>query len=117
MQEYFYTLAAYLTSLLRGAEVYTCAFRGEDSDFVRFNRRAIRQAGTITPRSPSLDLIAGEWHAARDMALSGDLESDQARMADLVHGLREKLPYPPYLPPSTTASTLTGTSTPGATKR
>ena len=38
MQEYFYTLADAITTLLKGDEVYTCTFHGEDSDFVRFNR-------------------------------------------------------------------------------
>ena len=92
MQEYFYTLADGLTGMLRGSEVYTCAFSGEDSDFVRFNRSAVRQPGTIAQRSLYLDLIDGRRHAAGDIALSGDLESDQARLTDLVHGLREKLP-------------------------
>ena len=47
MQDYFYTLADSITALLQGDEVYTCTFRGEDSDFVRFNRSAIRQPGTV----------------------------------------------------------------------
>ena len=44
MQEYFSTLADAITTLLKGDEVYTCTFRGEDSDFVRFNQSAVRQA-------------------------------------------------------------------------
>ena len=64
MQEYFYTLADGLTGMLRGSEVYTCAFSGEDSDFVRFNRSAVRQVivvGDAPPhdedREPLFDLI------------------------------------------------------------
>ncbi len=98
MQDYFYTLADTLSSLLRGQEVYTCAFHGEDSDFVRFNRSAVRQPGSITQRVLSLDLIDGQRHAAGDIALSGDAEIDQARLADLVKGLREKLPHLPEDP-------------------
>ena len=48
MQDYFYTLADAITALLKGDEVYTCTFRGEDSDFVRFNCSAVRQAGTAS---------------------------------------------------------------------
>ena len=59
MQDYFYTLADTLTSLLRGREVYTAMFHGEASDFVRFNRSAIRQPGTITQHTLRLDLIDG----------------------------------------------------------
>jgi predicted Zn-dependent protease len=98
MQEYFYTLADTLTTLLQGQEVYTCVFRGEDSDFVRFNRSAIRQPGTVSQRFLSLDLITGRRHAAGDMALAGDLDIDRARLTDLLRGLREKLPYVPEDP-------------------
>ena len=56
MQDYFYTLADTLTALLHSQEMYTCAFRGEESDFVRFNRSAVRQPGTVTQRFLNLDL-------------------------------------------------------------
>jgi predicted Zn-dependent protease len=98
MQEYFYTLAETLTTLFRGQEVYTCAFRGEDSDFVRFNRSAVRQPGTVMQRTLSLDLINGQRHAAGDLALSGDPEVDADRLITLVQGLREKLPHLPEDP-------------------
>ena len=84
MQEYFATLADAITTLLKGDEVYTCTFRGEDSDFVRFNQSAVRQAGTVTQRFLNLDLIRGQRHAAADVALSGDLEEDQARLIQVV---------------------------------
>ena len=58
MQDYFYTLADTISTLLRGQEIFTCAFHGEDSDFVRFNRSAVRQPGTVTQRVLRLDLIA-----------------------------------------------------------
>jgi predicted Zn-dependent protease len=93
MQEYFYQLADSLTSLLRGDEIYTCTFSAEDSDFVRFNRSAIRQAGTVTQRFLTLDLISGLRHAPGTVSLSGDFAFDRDRVANLVAGLREKLPY------------------------
>ena len=98
MQDYFYTLADTLTSLLRGREVYTCMFHGEASDFVRFNRSAIRQPGTITQHTLRLDLIDGRRHTASHLALSGDLEIDRARLTSLVEGLRDKLPHLPEDP-------------------
>ena len=98
MQEYFATLADAITTLLRGDEVYTCTFRGEDSDFVRFNQSAVRQAGTVTQRFLNLDLIRGQRHAAADVALSGDLEEDQARLIQVVAELREQIPYLPEDP-------------------
>jgi predicted Zn-dependent protease len=91
MQEYFYTLAETIMSLLRGSEVYTCTFHGEEADFIRFNRSTIRQPGTITQRSLHLDLIDGRRHTAGSLALSDDLAIDRARMRTLIAGLRDKL--------------------------
>jgi predicted Zn-dependent protease len=70
-------------------------FHGEESDFVRFNRSAIRQPGTVIQRALSLDLIDGKRHAASHVGLAGDLDIDTARVATLVAGLRDKLQYLP----------------------
>ncbi len=98
MQDYFYGLADHLTSLLQGEEIYTCFFSGEDSDFVRFNRSAVRQAGTVSQRFLTIDLICGLRHAPGTVTLSGDLVLDRRRVADLIAGLREKLRHLPSDP-------------------
>jgi predicted Zn-dependent protease len=95
MQDYFYQLADQLTSLLQGDEVYTCTFTAEDSDFVRFNHSAIRQAGAVTQRYLDVDLISGMHHASGDISLSGDLQVDGTRVAELLAGLRDKLTHLP----------------------
>jgi predicted Zn-dependent protease len=106
MQEYFYALADAITASLQGDEFYTCTFQAEDSDFVRFNRSAIRQAGTVVQRFLTLDLIHGRRHAAAEVALSGDFEDDRARVCQLLPGLREKLPYLPEDPHLLYATTV-----------
>lgn len=98
MQEYFFQLADSLTPLLRGGEVYTCTFDAEDSDFVRFNRGAVRQAGTVAQRFLSLTLIDGMRHTSGTVSLSGDLETDRPRAILLLGELREQLPYLPEDP-------------------
>src|SRR5919201_879802 len=98
MQDYFYALADTITALLQGDEIYTCTFRGEDSDFVRFNRSAVRQAGTVAQRFLSVDLIRGQRHAAADVALAGNLEEDRAHVAQVIEELRGQLPYLPEDP-------------------
>ena len=98
MQEYFYQLADYFTSLLQQEEIYTCSFSAEDSDFVRFNRSAVRQAGTVSQRYLAFDLIRGLRHTGGTVALSGDFALDCDRSAHLIAGLREKLPYLPEDP-------------------
>ncbi len=95
MQDYFYTLADSITALLQGDEYYTCTFRGEDSDFVRFNLSAIRQPGTVVQRFLALDLIRGQRHATAEAALAGDLDEDRAHLGQVIAELREQLPYLP----------------------
>jgi predicted Zn-dependent protease len=106
MQEYFYALADAITASLHGDEFYTCTFHAEDSDFVRFNRSAIRQAGTVVQRFLTLDLIHGRRHAAAEVALSGDVESDRARISQMLTELREQLPYLPEDPHLLYATTV-----------
>lgn len=100
MQTYFNELSDRITSFLKGEEVMTCSFSGEDSDFVRFNKSEVRQAGSVSQRDLSLDLIEGQKHCAGGVGLSGDLELDTARVERLVKDLRDKrqfLPEDPYL--------------------
>lgn len=98
MQDYFHALADTITAHLQGQEIYTCTFRGEDSDFVRFNRSAVRQAGTVRQRTLSLDLIEGQRHAAGNVALSGDRQQDDGHVIRLLERLREQLPLLPEDP-------------------
>ena len=98
MQEYFHDLVDYVDSCLRSPEIYTCTFRAEDSDFVRFNHGAVRQAGTVRQRILSLDLINGRRHAGGSITLAGDLPQDQAHLSRLLEELRQQLPFLPEDP-------------------
>ena len=98
MQEYFFHIADHLSSLLHADEIYTCSFSAEDSDFVRFNRSAVRQAGTVSQRYLELDLIKGRRHSEGTVSLSGDADVDRTRVAQLLAASREKLPYLPEDP-------------------
>ena len=109
MQDYFYALADAITTSLHADEFYTCTFHAEDSDFVRFNRSAIRQAGTVVQRFLALDLIHDRRHAAAEIALSGDFDSDRARIGELLTELREQLPYLPEDPHLLYATTVHST--------
>jgi predicted Zn-dependent protease len=106
MQEYFYALADRMTASLHEDEFYTCTFRAEESDFVRFNHSAIRQAGTVVQRFLALDLIYGRRHAAAEVALCGDVESDHGRVAQVLLELRQMLPYLPEDPHLLYATTV-----------
>jgi predicted Zn-dependent protease len=106
MQEYFYALADAITGSLHADEFYTCTFHAEDSDFVRFNRSAIRQAGTVVQRFLTLDLSRGRRHAAAEIGLAGDLDSDRTRMSQMLADLREKLSHLPEDPHLLYATTV-----------
>lgn len=100
MQTYFYTLADAIKTHLVGNEVFLCYFEGEQSDFVRFNRAKIRQAGTVEQNYIQLELIDGKRHAIGKLALSGELVIDSNRTKQLLMDLRSKLPFlsdDPYL--------------------
>jgi predicted Zn-dependent protease len=100
MQDYFAWVASKLQDLLHGEEVYLCNFSAEESDFIRFNRSAVRQAGSVAQRFLEVDLIEGRHHAAGSLSLAGEPSADLARLADLVTRLRETrtcVPEDPYL--------------------
>jgi predicted Zn-dependent protease len=100
MQEYFSWVASTLQDHLRGEEIYLCNFTAEESDFIRFNRSAVRQAGNVVQRFLAIDLIEGRRHAAGTLALAGDPATDLPRLTDLVTTLRETracVPEDPYL--------------------
>ncbi|RPI60040.1 MAG: TldE/PmbA family protein [Planctomycetaceae bacterium] len=91
MQEYFYEMADYVTSKLTGEEVFLAEYSSEDSDFVRFNRSQVRQAGHVTQRYMSLDLIQGRRHTKETIALSGETELDTRRIDATLSSLRQHL--------------------------
>jgi predicted Zn-dependent protease len=100
MEALFRQLATQIFSLLEGDEVLLLSFDGEDSDFVRFNHNAIRQAGHVRQQHLRLTLIKGQRQAAAGLELSGQPERDlgqvRARLADL-RELLPLLPPDPYL--------------------
>jgi len=104
VQTYFSELVTWANSRLSGDEILTCYLAGEDSNFVRFNRNLIRQAGSVSQRRLSLDLIAGTRHAAGSLQLSQDQQMDRAAVASMIESLREQrraMPDDPYLAVST----------------
>ena len=93
MQNLFYQLADFVQSKLQGSEFATCEFNAEDSDFVRFNKNAVRQAGTVHQRDLSLDLIDGQRHARGGVTLSGHPDTDRSRLETVIKQLRAMLPH------------------------
>jgi predicted Zn-dependent protease len=104
LKDYFYRLAGDLAGMLRTGEVATCYFRGEWSDFVRFNTGRVRQAGQIRQYELSVDLIEGQRHVTGECNLGADPASDQALLGSLLESLRAQralIAEDPYLNIST----------------
>lgn len=100
MKDYFFNIAASLDETIKTGEDYICYLEAEDSDFVRLNQTRLRQAGHVVQRQISLDLIAGQRHAAGTVTLTGHRSADRARIGELLRLLREQrtaLPADPYL--------------------
>jgi predicted Zn-dependent protease len=95
MQSYFYELADFIQSQLQAGEVATSSFYAEDSEFVRFNKSSVRQAGNVVQRELNVDLIHGQKHANGSVTLSGSKDADQQRLKSLLDDLRTMIPHLP----------------------
>ncbi|MEQ1601015.1 MAG: TldE/PmbA family protein [Methylophilaceae bacterium] len=98
MKTYFYALADALQHQLKNDEQFTCWLAAEDSDFVRFNRGAIRQPGHVHQIYLSLKLINGLRHANSSTTLSGHLQTDHTALDKILADLRSQLPDLPEDP-------------------
>ena len=106
VREYFDELVSWATSQLHGEEILTASLTAEESDFVRFNRGEVRQAGSVQQRLVSIDLIEGSAHAEGTVQLAQDRALDQARVATLLDQLRQQravAPPDPFLAYATDA--------------
>ncbi|NEX61707.1 TldD/PmbA family protein [Noviherbaspirillum galbum] len=104
MQQYFNEVAAFLAARLRGQEQFKCWLEAESSDFVRFNRSAVRQPGHVRQIMLTVDLADGLRHAAATLSLGGSLAGDQDLLGNTIGRLRTQiasLPEDPYLLPVT----------------
>jgi predicted Zn-dependent protease len=112
MKARFFELAERLGRVLKAGEMLLCEFSGERSDFVRFNRGKVRQAGSVEQGYVSLRLIHERRQASATLAL-GSEDFDAARIAlDQLRGVLEDLPEDPWLlvneAPRSTASERRG---------
>jgi len=100
MRDYLDELVTWASAELSGDEVLLANLTGERSDFVRFNKSAVRQAGTVTQNDLSVDLVAGSRHAQGYVSLARDPKIDRPRVSALIASLREQravMPADPHL--------------------
>src|SRR3954468_15849755 len=99
MKERFRELSGTLEGALAPGETLLCNLSAERSDFVRFNKALVRQAGSVTQSYLSLRLARERRQAAASIALAGnddDFALARSTLARLRETLRE-LPEDPWL--------------------
>ncbi len=99
MKDHFFGLAERLRGELRAGETLLCSLDAERSDFVRFNRGRVRQAGSVQQRFLSVRLVRERRQAAATVAIGGDgedLEVARGALARLRGELGE-VPEDPWL--------------------
>ncbi|MBK1704435.1 TldD/PmbA family protein [Halochromatium glycolicum] len=98
--EPFFAMAEQVFAHLRGDERLFLSLRSEQSDFVRFNRNRVRQAGALQTQELALTLIEGARQVQASCNLSGDPETDRALILAMLGQLRDRIahvPDDPYL--------------------
>lgn len=99
MKERFFDLADLLMPELRAEEALLLNLSAERSDFVRFNRGRVRQAGSVEQRFLSLRLVRNGRQAAATVSVAGNGE-DSGLARSVLTGLRDalaQLPEDPWL--------------------
>jgi predicted Zn-dependent protease len=97
MKGRFFELAKRLGRVLKAGETLLCEFSGERSDFVRFNRGKVRQAGSVEQGYVSLRLIRARRQTSATLALGSDDFGASRTALDQLRGVLEDLPEDPWL--------------------
>jgi predicted Zn-dependent protease len=97
MREHFFRLVEKAGQMLSGREGFLARYSGECSRFVRFNRAAIRQSGTVEQHYLTIELFCGRKHVSERLAISGTRDDDK-RLQGFILNLREMLSAAPEDP-------------------
>lgn len=97
MRDHFLQLADFAATRIRGGEGFLLRYSGEQSRFIRFNRAAVRQSGTVEQHYLTIELFKGRQHLSQQLAITG-LAGDQQRLDGAVSELRELLSFAPEDP-------------------
>lgn len=90
MKDWFFALADRLTREARADEALLLWLSGERSDFVRFNRGRVRQAGSVAQQVLTVRLARNHRQAATTITLAGNGEDEPLARATVAR-LRETL--------------------------
>ncbi len=100
LRAYFHDLADHLQGAARAGEVIASGFTAESSDFIRFNRSAVRQATSVRQVRWTLSLVRGARRVDAATTLTGAAAADRATLEAMLADLRggiDQAPEDPYL--------------------
>ena len=99
MKDRFYSLVERLAQRLRSGELLLCSLAAERSDFVRFSRGKVRQAGSVAQAELTLRLLRARRQAAATLDIAGSPEDGMLLEATLarLRAALETLPEDPWL--------------------
>ena len=109
LRPHFDALAQAVCAPVAGADRTTLHYEAESSDFIRFNRALVRQAGHVQQCYGTVGVVAGRRQALGTVTLSGDAASDIRLLLAERDALLAQLPQIPddehLLLPDTVTST------------
>jgi predicted Zn-dependent protease len=91
MKNYFHDLAAHVDTLVGAGEIACSGFSAEHSDFIRFNKSAVRQATHVRQVGWTLALMQGKRRIQAHVTLTGQAGADKDTLKALVANLRDGL--------------------------
>ena len=100
MKDYFQKVSQLLFNELDSSEILILNFEAEVTDFVRFNKSKIRQAGRVHQASIDINLITKKRTLRSSLRLSTDFHKDKSLIIRTLFYLRREvteLPKDPYL--------------------
>jgi predicted Zn-dependent protease len=100
MRDYFSQVADFIQSQAAAGEVLVSRLAAEDSDFIRFNKSAVRQVTGVRQVLWTLGVIRDGRRSDARVTLTGNLAPDCETLRDLLAELRagiDQVPADPYL--------------------
>ena len=100
MQNYFKKISDLLFNALESSEILILNFDAEETDFVRYNKSKIRQAGRVHQVSLDINLIKKGKTLRSSLRLSTEFNKDKTLLVRTLFFLRREvneLPKDPYL--------------------
>jgi predicted Zn-dependent protease len=89
---YFDALVGAVCGAARAGERSSLLFKAESSDFIRFNRAAVRQATHVEQAVATVALTQGQRRAEGRITLAGRIDADVAALRSELDALRALLP-------------------------